>query len=130
MASEREAAIATALAGFRNGRYSSLRAAAKAHSVTPTTLSRRHRGTVSHKQRGAERLLLPPNIEEDLVTLLLKWEAADIYLWHAQIRDLVTLVLRSSGQQHVVGNNWIPRFLLRHPEIKTKRHRSVPPKEN
>jgi hypothetical protein len=54
------------------------------------------------------------------VQWILDLEAGGFAPSHAQLREMAALVSKDSGGPDRVGNNWVDRFLKRHPEIHTK----------
>ena len=44
---------------------------------------------------------------------------------HAQIHVFGTQILQASGLQQTIGKRWIQQFIHRHPNIKTKKDKSM-----
>lgn len=120
MASSFEQKIQQALGDLRAKKFASIRAAAKAHNIDPTTLNRRSKGGISKQDARAAQQLLSQTQEGLLVRWILDSEARGYVPSHAHIRAMAILISEISGSPVTLGNNWVPRFLQRHPEIGTK----------
>ena len=120
MTSFNEQKIQQALEDLDAQRFPSVRAAAKAHNVPFATLNRRSKGGISRQEARSTQQLLSQHQEELLVKWILDLEAGGFAPSHAQLREMAGLVSKDSGGPDKVGNNWVDRFLKRHPEIHTK----------
>ena len=63
--------------------------------------------------------------EQHLANWIWNQEVLGVPVKHAQIRIFMTRILQASGSQHTVGKRWIQRFIQRHPNIKTKKDKSM-----
>jgi DDE superfamily endonuclease/Tc5 transposase DNA-binding domain len=115
-----EQKIAQALEDLDNQRFPSVRAAAKAHNIPPTTLNRRIKGGISKQEARTTQQLLSQHQEELLVKWILDLEAGGFAPSHGQIREMAALVSKDSGGPENIGVNWVHRFLKRWPRIHTK----------
>ena len=120
MTSFHEQKIEQALEEFDSHRFPSIRAAAKAHNLPPTTLNRRIQGGISKQEARSTQQLLSQHQEALLARWILDLEAGGFAPSHAQIREMAGLVSEDSGGPQSVGINWVYRFLRRWPEIHTK----------
>ncbi|OQV07721.1 Tc5 transposase DNA-binding domain-containing protein [Cladophialophora immunda] len=120
MTSKREARIQQAIQDYQTRKYPSIRAAAAANDVNYATLSRRLRGTQSATLAHEPQQLLS-NIQEELLKRwILDLEAQGHAPSYPTVRVLAGIVSESSGGPSQVGHNWLPRFIQRHPEIRSK----------
>jgi hypothetical protein len=115
-----EHSIQLALDDLHASRFTSIRAAARAHNVNYRTLARRAQGGISKRAARVEQQLLSSAQEEILVQWILDLEQAGNAPNHAQLREMASLISRISGGSGILGINWVSRFLSRHPDIHTK----------
>ncbi|OAP55765.1 hypothetical protein AYL99_09917 [Fonsecaea erecta] len=120
MASNREARIQQAIQDLETRKYPSIRAAAAANDVNHATLSRRLRGTQSATLAHEREQLLSNTQEELLKRWILDLAAQGHPPSYSAVRVLAGIVNKSSGGPGLVGHNWLPRFLQRHPGIRSK----------
>ena len=116
-----EFTVQQALAALDRGDFTSYRAAGQAHGVKHILLWRRHKGITTTRAIAHENeQILSPIQEQMLVDWILYCETCGYGLSHAQVREFVTLLSTSTGGPSRLGANWVPRFLERHPSLKTK----------
>lgn len=120
-----ERAYTLALKDLADGRFPSVRAAAAAYNLDSTNLGRRRRGQPNRAQAREEQQILSSIQEGLLVRWILEAEQAGHAFNHAQLRDMASIISQASGGDGKIGKNWVPRFLQRHPEVKTKRGISI-----
>jgi len=60
-----------------------------------------------------------------LVRWILEAEQAGHAFNHAQLRDMASIIKRTAHSDEKLGKNWVPRFLKRNPQIKTKQGISI-----
>jgi hypothetical protein len=125
MSISREQQLTDAVRSLSTNPNTSIRAIATSYGVSRDTLARRARGGLSHAQAHQTSLLLSSEQEELLVRWILDLERAGHPPNHTQIREFVALICRASGSPTNVGKNWVPRFLQRHPDIKSKVGRKI-----
>lgn len=118
-------AYTLALKDLETGRFSSVRAAAKAYNLDNTNLGQRRRGQRNRVESHEEQQPLSSLQEDMLVRWILEAEQAGHAFNHAQLRDMASIISSASGGDGKIGQNWIPRFLRRHPDIQTKRGISI-----
>jgi hypothetical protein len=118
---EKENALAQALKDLDAGRFSSVRAAAAAYKLDHTTLSRRRHGQQSRVKSHSNQQKLSPVQEGLLVRWSLEAEAAGHAFNHSQLRDMASLIHRASGGDGKIGKNWVPHFIKRNPDVRTKK---------
>src|SRR5665213_2091485 len=105
MSSLYEQRVLDALADLSNQTYTSIRAAAKAHDVHRSTLTRRMQGIPSKKIARQEQQLLSGQQEELLVNWIIDLDRTGHAPTHANIREMVALISRLSGGPDRVGEN-------------------------
>jgi len=120
MAVPNETSLQEAINDVKTRKFASVRAAARFHHVDPVTLQRRLRGGLSYKQQHKQQLLLSEHQEKLLKSWIVESEAAGHPATHGYVRELVSLISRQSGGSSTIGTNWVPRFIKRHPDIKSK----------
>jgi len=120
MASNQETRLQQAILDYQSRRYPTIRAAAAANDVSHMTLSRRLQGGTSRAIARETQQLLSNQQEQMLVQWILDLEAQGHPPSFTQIRDLV-VIIRGTYTEHLsIGQNWISRFIRRHPEIHSK----------
>lgn len=117
----REEVIQRALQDVARRRYRSYRAAAKAHNLPKSTLTDRAKSTQTRRKARESQQILSSEQEDLLVRWILELERTGNAPNHEQLRQMAALVSVISGGVGVIGKNWVPRFLQRHPEVHTKR---------
>lgn len=125
MSVPREEQLAGAIHSLSTGEYTSIRAAAKAYGVNRNTLTRRMEGGLSQSEAQQPYLLLSTEQEALLVRWILDLERVGHPPNHTQIREFALLICTASGGPTSIGINWVPRFLERYPEVKTKVCRKI-----
>jgi hypothetical protein len=102
------------------GVFPSVRAAAAAYGVGHAQLGRRRRGQKNRVESHADQQKLSPTQENLLVQWILEAELAGHAFSHGQIREMASIINKSSGGDGHIGKNWVPHFIKRNPKIKTK----------
>ena len=121
MAPVNEAIVESALADYDAGVHGSLRATARAYGLTVSLLSRRVNGiTISKKQSLEPSQKLSNTEEQFIVEWILRCEASKNPVSHVQIRNMARLCSDPTNTSNTISTKWVPRFLRRHPEVKTK----------
>ncbi|SLM37042.1 HTH CenpB-type DNA-binding domain [Lasallia pustulata] len=99
---------------------SSLHKVAESHKVAYSTLRDRKNGVIVKKEANQAMQKLTP-VEEDIialwVTTLATWGSPPI---HLQLVKMAYELLQKRGVYEKLGEQWIARFLPRHPELKSK----------
>jgi hypothetical protein len=112
-----EQAIQLAIRDYKNGVYSSQKAAAEAYNVPRSTfrdrLHNRHPPRNAHEVQ--QRLTSPQ--EDFLVQWILEEEARGYPPSHARAREMASRILKANGDTKPLGKKWITHFIGRHPEI-------------
>jgi hypothetical protein len=105
----------------------SIRSVATDHDIPFSTLRCRvNRGSQPKGQYEAECMQKLSKYQEDhLASWITIQERLGLPVSHAQMRDMANRVLTASGQSNTVGRHWLTKFLRRHPDLKTKRNRSM-----
>jgi hypothetical protein len=120
MASNRETRMLQAISDYQNRRYTSIRAAAAANDVDRKSLGRRLQGGISRAIAREPQQLLSNQQEQMLVRWILDLEVQGHPPSFTQVRDLVVIIRGIPTEHSSIGQNWISRFIQRHPEIRSK----------
>jgi hypothetical protein len=115
---DREKAITAAVDGYHNGTYASIRAAAKAHKISDTTLRRRLAGIGPHRTAHAKNQRLSAKQEDFLVEWILEEAERHSPPSHARARDMASRMMRMNDDDKKLGHNWLWKFCQRHPSVK------------
>lgn len=99
----------------------SLRKFAEAHGVDPTTLGRLAKGGKTIREHNEERQILSKAEERTIVDFLLEMGDRGFPLTHRLIIEKAQYLLQAKGHDVEIGQEWIYRFLNRHPDLKTYR---------
>jgi hypothetical protein len=126
--SQTEGRITLALQAYQQGRFSSLRAAARAYDVPHTTLTRRYRGTTSRSDSTSPNLKLTTVEESILVNWILSIDTRGMPPTQVLVQQMAEILLKervqdASTEQTKLGKLWVYRFINRHPEIKSRYNR-------
>jgi Tc5 transposase DNA-binding domain/helix-turn-helix, Psq domain len=97
-----------------------LRQAAQKWGLPRSTLSSRLRGQTALDDQIQPHQLLTRNQEAKLVSWILRQESLGYAPSHSQIRACVLALQKQQGSRPRVGRNWVPRFIERYPELRTK----------
>jgi hypothetical protein len=93
----------------------SIRYAAAQYGALPSTVHARYHGRKTRREAQVIRQLIPPEQEQVLVNWILFWSSKGMPLnTHALHAKAAVL----AGQD--VGQNWVNRFKVRHPILKTE----------
>jgi hypothetical protein len=122
---QREQKIQLALKDFNSGVYKTLRQAAAAHRVSKSTLTDRYNGKPTRRQARVRQQLLSPQQEELLCKWILDLEKAGSAPSHSSIKEMASMISSVSDGPSHVGTDWVPRFLKRHPDLKTKTGKTI-----
>jgi hypothetical protein len=123
--SQTEGRITLALQAYQQGRFSSLRAAARAYNVPHTTLTRRNHGTTYRANSTSPNLKLTQTEETALIEWILSLDTRGIPPTQILVQQMAELLLKERVQnasigQTTLGQRWVYRFINRHPEIKSR----------
>ena len=99
----------------------SVRAAAKRHAVSRSTLQRHLDGGQSIREAHMKQQNLSPRLEMELVRWVLTQTKLGFAPPHSRFRMYALRISRASGGPQTLGVHWVRRFLVRHPELKTIR---------
>jgi len=117
--------IDEALRGLKTRKYASVRAAARYHHVDHATLQRRFHGGLSSQQQHKGQTLLSEEQEKLLKEWILEAEALGHPVTNPFVRELAKQISTRSGGPTTIGQNWVSRFIKRHPEIQSKVGRKI-----
>ena len=118
MAAYTENDMRNALTDVYNG--GAIATAATHHGVPRTTLRDRLKGARSCRNAHNDEQRLSTIQEERLKRWILRQEALSYALTHAQVRAIVSGILKQSGDDKPLGKKWIRHFFERRPAVKTK----------
>ena len=111
--------IRQALDEVANGK--SMRKAALEWGIPRTTLQQRLNNTTDHYSAAEYLQRLPTVLEDCLTKWVLTQEALGHSITHSQLKVFGERLCRLQGDHRPLGKQWVKRFLVRNPEIKTKR---------
>jgi hypothetical protein len=122
---EQENRLILAIKAIENGKYDSIRAAAKAFNVPRSTLQDRMKGHESRVVRRHHRHKLSEIEEKSMEECLLSMDFRGFALTHAMCRDMANLLLRArepspSETPSKVGKNWVTDFIQRHDSLASR----------
>ena len=119
MAPNHERRLKEAIRAHRGGL--SVRASAKRHAVSRSTLQRHLDGGQSIREAHMKQQSLSPRLEAELVRWILTQTKLGFAPPHLRFRMYALRISRASGGPQTLGVHWVRRFLGRHPEVKTIR---------
>lgn len=115
----------------------SIRAVAKAFSISPDTLRRRSQGGKQRVDSHAQQQRLTSNQEDWLADWILRQERAGFAPTHGKVRSIAQAIvhlplLRQAEYNNLeqqplppIGKNWLQGFRRRHPEIHSLKSRKL-----
>jgi Tc5 transposase DNA-binding domain len=118
----KETRIKRAIQGYKDGRYPSLSAAAKALEVPPSTIKHRYAGRRPVAEIAKYRLTLNRSEEKSLIEWLFQLHRLGVPARPSRLREMAQHVrqARSAKKQlPPLSPKWVTRFCHRHPEIKS-----------
>ena len=116
--------IAKALVGLADGTCSSINAASLATGASRTTLGRRKQGGQTRQEAQQSHQVLSKDEEQALVKWVQQLSCTGHPVRHRFLRDLAIEIRkprleREGSPPTELGKNWVTRFLLRHPSLKS-----------
>ena len=115
--------VGIALQEYREGKFESERAAAKAHGINVATFNNRVRGGKSMAEAHEPFQRLSAAQEEALLKCITRMQATGHPIRHCFVRELATEMIRKSDSNLidvvVLGESWVQRFIHRHPSLQT-----------
>jgi hypothetical protein len=118
-----EERLQEAIRDYKQAKYQSIRAAAKAHVPSYATVQRRYRGTQTPRRVAREARQWLSNEQEAMTRdWILSCERVGYLFSYKQFREFVGVLASSStgGRAHI-GQNWVTRVLRRHPNLIGKK---------
>jgi len=112
-----------ALDAFGKGQFPSIRKAAAAFDVPPSTLMTRVNGRTARKDRTANCRKLNETEEETLSEWILDMTQRGFPLQISTVRHLAQLLLSARlkrSENATIGENWVTCFINRHKELRSK----------
>ena len=123
---EKDALIQQALDGLKNGIYQSERHAARELKIPASTLNHRINGRSSHSKIHEDTQALTPPEEAELVRWITQLTITGYSPTHALLRSMAETIRKGrvlqsndSDYKDPLGTDWVRRFLLRHPQLKS-----------
>jgi len=123
---QKEGRLELAIQAYKQGRFSSYRAAAKAYDVPRNMLQRRLTGTHPRVGSIAKNRLLTVTEEETLVHWILSMDRRGMPPRIRVVREMTDLLVaqhRKSTPVRPVGQNWVRGLINRHDTLKSKYNR-------
>jgi hypothetical protein len=122
---EQEGRVQLAIQAMKNGRFTSIAAAARSFDVPRTTLSDRMKGVTNQHEKWANGHKFTKVEEETMHDWLLSMDKRGAALTLSMLRDMANLLLKSRGDASSsttpsVGINWPTQFVKRHPDLTTR----------
>lgn len=112
-----ELAIQSAIRDLETGVHKSQRKAADAHRVARSTLQERLHGRQSHAVAHQSQQRLTPEQEDFLADWILSENAHARPPSRPSVREMATRILRMNGDYEPLGQQWVPHFVARHPQV-------------
>lgn len=126
--SQKEGRIALAIQAFKQGYFSSLKAACTAYNAPYSTIRDRVHGRVPRPDSRPKNLKLTPTEESTLIQWILSMEERGLPPTARTVRDMANLLLqkRTDADEHIsptVGQRWVYNFVRRHDTLKSRYNR-------
>jgi Tc5 transposase DNA-binding domain len=121
-----EGRVLLAINAFNQGQFPSLRAAAKAYDVSPTTTQRRAHGRPSRRESQPNSRKLSSTEELTLENWIISLDTRGFPPRVSAVRDIANLLLtartksKPTSTSRTVGENWARNFINRHDTLKSK----------
>jgi hypothetical protein len=116
---QREQRLQCALNSYNNHEFPSIRATARAHVVSESTLRSRINGTTNRRAAHAHEQRLSIQQQEFFVDWILEQETQGFPPSFARAREMATRILQLNGDTQPLGKKWINKFIRGHPRIKS-----------
>ena len=119
---EREGRILLAIQAFKNQESASLREIARVFNVPRSTLRDRLSGHTERSATRANSFKLTEIEEESLQKWILSMDARGAAPRPSTIREIANLLLvaRGSTPPISVGQNWVTKYVKRHPDLSSR----------
>ena len=101
----REHAIQSAISDLTTGLFSSQRAAAKAYSISQSTLSMQLRGVTTSSLSHQHQQRLTPQQEDFLVEWILEEDARAYPPSHARVQEMANQILHINSDDRPIGKH-------------------------
>jgi len=129
-ASAREALMAMAIEGVKNGVYTGPKHAATELGVSESTLKKRLNGRKSRAQAREAQQQLTRQEEKALVDWISQATAAGNPVPHPYVKEMAEEIRKSrEGERgeflRPLGTTWMEAFLGRHPQLRTKLSKAI-----
>jgi hypothetical protein len=138
-AQELDIQVAEAVLGVQSGKYKSPYAAAKALGLSPTTVLKRVQGRVSRTQARQQQQILSATQEKSVLKWikeltvggyapshrLLREIADEIRMNRCRVFEPTQLFEPERISDFPLGQDWVPRFIQRHPHLKVRIGRRI-----
>ena len=116
----KESRIQMALDAFKKNQFKSLQEAAFAYDVPRTTLRRRIAGIASRTEQPSNCQKLSKTEESTLSAWVLDMDRRGLPLQLPIVHHLAQLLVSARIPSATIGENWVNRYIKRHPELKSK----------
>ncbi|KAI4852972.1 hypothetical protein E4T45_04517 [Aureobasidium sp. EXF-8846] len=115
----REEYLLRALNSYNNNEYSSIRATARVHVVSGSTLRSRINGTTNRRVAHAHEQRLSSQQETFLIDWILKQETQGFPPSFAPTREMATRIIQLNGDFQPLGKKYITKFMKSHTRIRS-----------
>ena len=112
---QKEGRMELAIKALNNDQIKSVRAAAKAYNVPPSTLKHRIRGRVSRVDSTPNCQNLTSIEESVLLNWIISADERGLPPQYSTVRHMASIL-----SQKQIGVNWVNRFIQRHDEVKAR----------
>jgi hypothetical protein len=119
---EQEGRILLAIEAYKNKEITSLHEVARQFDVPRTTLRRRLAGSTNRAETRANSHKLTQIEEESLQKWILSMDSRGAAPRPATVREMANLLLAARGSTPplTVGENWVTKFVKRHPSLSSR----------
>ncbi|KAL2697510.1 hypothetical protein AAEP93_011414 [Penicillium crustosum] len=119
---EQEGRLLLAIKAIKNGRFTSVAAAARSFEVPRSTLQDRMKGITSWSDIRATGHKFTQLEEESIQDWLISMDHRGAALTIAILRDMANLLLEHRGDHtpQTVSKNWPTQYIKRHPELSSR----------
>ena len=117
-----EGKVLLALSDIKDGRITSLRAAAKLYEIPFSTLQARADGRIARVDKRPNRYKLTQLEEDALTQWIISMDSRGAAPRPATIGEMANILLAARGSQPppTVGKNWPSQFVERRDELRTR----------
>ena len=117
-----EGRIVLAVQAIKQGRVSSMRAAAQTYDISKSTLRRRVQGINARRDSVPMNRKLTTTEESTLIEWILSMDQRGLLVRSDSIRQMANLLLQKRSQDNTlsIGKQWVYNFVRRHDSLQSK----------